>query len=96
LRPHQLAQPPLDSIAVDDLVPVLRNDYPDPWMQQQGSGYPSFESLGLYSLPCTSYSFEIGLARQPGTARKAKRLRRRRIWTAVELSAVCAPSSDDG
>jgi hypothetical protein len=79
LRAHQLAQAPFDTISLDNLSLVLWNNHPDPRMQQQGSANPSFQALGLDSLPCTSYSFKVGLARQPRAARKAKRLRRRRI-----------------
>jgi hypothetical protein len=75
---------------------VLRDDHPHPGMQQQGNGYPSFEALGLDSLPCTSYRFEVGLARQSCATRKPKRLRRRRISTVVGLSAAYVPSCDAG
>lgn len=79
LRADKLTQASFDTISLDDLSLMLGDDYAYPRMQQQGSAYPSFEALGLNSLPCTSYNFEIGLARQPRAAREAKRSRRRRI-----------------
>jgi hypothetical protein len=96
LRANQLTQASLDPIPLDDLSPVFWDDDSDPWMQQQGSAYPGFEALGLDSLPCTSNSFEVGLARQPRGTRKPKRFRRRRISMVVGLSAVCVPSCDGG
>jgi hypothetical protein len=96
LRAHNLAQASFDTISLDDLSLVFRDDHPHPGMQQQGNAYPGFEALGLDSLPCTSYRFEVGLARQPRATRKPKRLRRRRISTVVGLSAAYVPSCDAG
>jgi hypothetical protein len=96
LRAHQLTQPSFDTISLDDLSPVFWDDDSNPWMHEQGSAYPSFKALGLDSLPCTSNSFEVGLARQSRTTRKPKRFRRRRISMVVGLSAVYAPSCDGG
>lgn len=79
MRANELTQPPFDTIPLDNFSLVLGNDDSDPRMQQQGSANPSFQALGLDSLPCTSYSFEVSVARQPRATRKAKRFRRRRI-----------------
>jgi hypothetical protein len=78
-RPRQLTEPALYAIPVYNVSSVFRNNHTNPWMKQQGSGRASFETLGLHPLPCTSYRFQIGLSRQPGAARKAERLTRRRI-----------------
>jgi hypothetical protein len=78
-RSYQLAKSSFDAVTFDDIASVFRDDDSHSRIEQRGSSYPSFQSLGLDSLPCSPYAFEIGLTRQPRLARKAEGFRRRRI-----------------
>jgi len=73
----------LGVVSIGDLVSMLRDNYPDPWMQQQGSGCPSLQTLSLHALPCTPYCFQVSLTRQPEATREAEWSRRRRILSAT-------------
>jgi hypothetical protein len=81
---NNLTKAAFDEIPLDNLPSVLWDNDTHPWMRQQGSGCSSFQTLGLHSLPCTPYRFQIGFARKPGPARETERLRRRRISSATE------------
>ncbi len=83
LRSRQLTQPSLQSVACDDSLLVFRHDDTNPWIEQQGSGRPSLEMVGVHALPCSSYCLEVGLLRQPVAARKAETVTRRRTWSAT-------------
>jgi hypothetical protein len=63
--PHDFSQPTLNTVPINDLASVFGHYDSDSWIQQQGSRCSSFESLGLHSLPCSSYRFQIGFACKP-------------------------------
>jgi hypothetical protein len=79
-KTYELSQTSFCAVPIDDVSPMFRNNDPHSRMKQQGSRDPSFETLGLHPLPCTSYQLQVGFSRQPPFARKAEALIRRRIW----------------
>ena len=81
LYPQQFAKAPLDAIALDRAVRMLRHHKPDPGVTTKGSEVPNLEHRGSYPLPCQPHCVKLRRSRQPSGARQAPTLRRRRTST---------------
>ena len=73
-RPHQLAEPALETIAIDRRSSVLRHHEPDAGMlqMQKGSAHPNVEMFGAKALPFSRNLAKLGATRDAVTARKRR------------------------
>jgi hypothetical protein len=81
ITPRDLPKAALQTVALHDGMPVLRNDDADPWMMQKGSEEPNFEMFGSSSLPFTQNFLQIRSPGQTTLTGIGSALRRRRTWS---------------
>jgi hypothetical protein len=74
-RTHQLAQAPLQQVALDGGSSVLGYDEPDARVRQtrKGSAHPNVEMFGAKALPCSRDLTKLGASCDAMTARKRRR-----------------------
>jgi hypothetical protein len=72
LESHELAQSPLETIAVDGRVLVTRHHDAHSRKFERGSDDPHIEMYGPDSLPLSNDGLYVGAPRQPAATRKGK------------------------
>lgn len=96
VQARQFTQLSLEPIPRDARLAMLRDDHTHTWMRQRGSASPDLEIPRPDALPLTKDGAKVRIPPESELTRERECLTRRRISTAVGLSAACDPSCADG